>query len=114
VTSTTLQRGLRCVILLPVALAGCVTTSRGNPDLLAFLGHEPVNKATVLAHLGEPNEVFEVDRVLTYRLTSNKGGFSVRRNDSKVQGWEGVSHDLVLVFDANGLLQRHNLVAVRP
>jgi hypothetical protein len=113
-TSTALQRSLCCLLLLPVTLAGCVTTSGGNRDLLAFLEREPVNKAEVLAHLGEPNEAFEVDRVFTYRLASDKGGFSVRRNDPKAEGWEGVSYDLVLVFDANGLLQRHNLVAVRP
>jgi hypothetical protein len=102
------------MLLLQVALAGCVTTtSGGKPDLLAFLEREPVNKSEVLAHLGEPNEAFEVDRVLTYRLTSDRGSLSVRRND-KTKGWEGVSYDLVLVFDANGSLQRHNLVAVRP
>jgi hypothetical protein len=113
VTSTALQRGLCCLLFLPVALAGCATTSSGNKDLLAFLGREPVNKSEVLAHLGEPNEAFEVDRVLTYRLTSDRGGFSVRHKD-KADGWEDVSYDLVLVFDANGTLQRHNLVAVRP
>jgi hypothetical protein len=113
-TSTALQRGFCCLLLLSVTLAGCVTTSGGRPDLLAFLGREPVNKWDVLAHLGEPNEAFELDRVLTYRLASDKGGFSVRRNDPKTEGWEGVSYDLVLVFDANDLLQRHNLVAVRP
>jgi hypothetical protein len=112
-TSTALQRGFRFLLLLPIALAGCATTSIGNPDLLAFLAREPVNKSEVLAHLGEPNEAFEVDRVLTYRLTSDRGGFSVRRND-KAEGWEGVSYDLVLVFDANDSLQRHSLVAVRP
>jgi len=114
VTSTALQRGLCCLLLLPVTLAACTTTSGGNPDLLAFLGREPVDKWEVLAHLGEPNETFEVDRVLTYRLTSDSGGFSVVRHKDKDEGWGDVSYDLVLVFDANGSLQRHNLVAIRP
>jgi hypothetical protein len=112
--STALRRRFRCAPLLLLVLHGCATTSAGKPDLLAFLGHEPVNKEAVLAHLGGPNATFEGERVLTYRLESDKGGFAVQRNNPKVEGWEGVSYDLVLVFDDNGLLQRHNLVAVRP
>jgi hypothetical protein len=112
-SGTAVQRGLHSLVLLSVALAGCATTPRGNPDLLAFLDHEPVSKTEVLAHLGEPSEPFDADGVLTYRLTGGKDGLSVQRSNPK-SGWEGVSYDLVLAFDASGILQRHTLVAVRP
>jgi hypothetical protein len=110
----TLQARFRCLLLAYLALAGCATTSGGNPNLLAFLERDPVAKTEVLAHLGEPSEAFEGGQVFTYRLTGGKDGLAVQRNGSKAIGWEGVSYDLVLAFDANGTLQRHNLVAVRP
>jgi hypothetical protein len=112
-TNSKPQSSLSWVPLVLLALAGCATTSSGRKDLLAFLARDPVTRQEVRAHLGEPNASFEKDRVLTYRLKSDKGGFSLHRNDPGATGWEDVNYDLVLVFDENGLLQRHNLVAVR-
>jgi hypothetical protein len=108
-------------IYLPLLLAvtACATKPSGNKDLLTFLNHDPVTKQEVLAHLGEASATFENNRVLTYRLRSDKGGFSIQPATSRNvayrnAGWDGVNYDLVLVFDENGVLQRHNLVSIRP
>jgi hypothetical protein len=108
-------------IYLPLllAVAACATTPSGNKDLLTFLNHDPVTKQEVLAHLGEASATFEKNRVLTYRLRCDKGGFSIQPTTSRYvayhnAGWEGVDYELVLVFDENGVLQRHNLVSIRP
>jgi len=112
---STLPRSFSGALLLLLTLAGCVTTSSGSRgDLLVFLNQEPVTRQDVMAHLGEPNATFEHDRVFTYRLRSDKGGFVVQQTDPHVTGWEDVRYDLVLVFNENGFLQHHNLVTVRP
>ena len=94
------------------------TTPSGNKDLLTFLNHDPVTKQEVLAHLGEASATFEKNCVLTYRLKSDKGGLSIQPPTSRHiayhnAGWDGVDYELVLVFDENGVLQRHNLVSIR-
>ena len=108
-------------IYLPllIAVTACATTPSGNKDLLTFLNHAPVTKQEVVAHLGEASATFEKNHVLTYRLKGEKGGFSIQPTTSRYiayhnAGWDGVDYELVLVFDENGVLQRHNLVSIRP
>jgi hypothetical protein len=103
-----------CALPLVLTLAACATTSSGKQDLLAFLEHDPVTKQDALAHLGTASACFEKDRVLSFRLHRDAGGYLVEPVGTHDTGWEGVNYDLVLVFDTDGVLQRHNLVAIRP
>jgi hypothetical protein len=96
-----------CVALV-LAVAAWETAGAGAPEPLAFLGGESVTKEDIRSRLGEPSATFENDRVFTYRLD---GYYQVIPRNPK--SWEGVAYDLVLVFDKNSLLERHNLVSVR-
>jgi hypothetical protein len=100
------------IVLLSV-VAACATTSSTSPDpnLLAFLDRGPVLRADVTRHLGAPSAVFEAGHALTYRLSASKAGYSPAPQS---EGWDGVNYDLVLVFDADGELTQHALVAIRP
>ena len=104
---------ITAVALSVSVFAACATTSSSPPDpnLLAFLDHGRVLRADVTRLLGTPSAVFEADHVLTYRLSESKAGYSLAPQSD---GWAGVKYDLVLVFDADGELQQHALVAIRP
>ena len=106
-------------LLLTVLVLGCTTTPTGNPGLLEFLSGQRVIKDETVARLGRPHETFESGLVLTYRIGENASGFYVV---PPPKGWEdleicaprtGVNYNLVLVFDADGLLVRKNLVTIR-
>lgn len=105
-----LVRGGHSALIL--AVAACATTPAGKHDRLEFLGRQPVTKQDVLSRLGDPSATFEHDQVLTYQLSHIKGGDYVLAQRGS-NSWEGVNYDLVLVFDEQGLLQRHNLVTIR-
>jgi hypothetical protein len=90
-------------------LVGCASTPAGTKDLLTFLDRSDVTRDDVYQHLGEPSAVFDASHVVTYRLTQTSAGLSVAHRAD----WKGVTHDLVLVFDDKGVLQKHNLVSVR-
>jgi hypothetical protein len=98
---------------LLILVAGCVTAPKAtqDPNLLAFLERGPVTRADVTGHLGAPRATFESGHVLTYRLGGSKAGYSLV---TQTDGWENVNYDLVLVFDADGELQQHALVDIRP
>jgi len=81
-----------------------------NPISLEFLNRGTVARAGVLDALGPPFATYEAGRVLTYRLTKNELGYA---RAPLTDRWEGVNYDLVLVFDADGQLQQHNLVVIR-
>lgn len=112
-----------CSLLFPLAmfltLVGCATsTAPGiapNPTLLSFLQDGATSRTDVLNRLGEPSTVFEQDRILTYRIAGDPDrGFWIReRTGQPNTGWIGVNRSLVLVFDEQGLLQRHSLVVVQ-
>jgi hypothetical protein len=83
----------------------------GRSVRLDFLAHDQVTKQEVEKKLGSANANFEHGSVLTYRLAAYKTQYYVQPNSDG--GWEGVDYDLVLVFDDNGVMRRHRLVAVR-
>jgi len=102
-----------CCLSLFLMMASYATTSSGKQDLLVFLDHEPVTEEDVLAHLGAASASFERDRVLSYRLHRDKSGYLIQAMGPHDSCWAGVNYDLVMVFDANWIMQRHNLVAIR-
>lgn len=113
--STSVLAPLAAVVLM----AGCATPQppgvSPDPALVAFLNDGVTRRAEVLARLGEPSTVFERDCILTYRIAGDpERGFWIRERGGQANvGWIGVNHSLVLVFDEQGLLQRHSLVAVQ-
>jgi hypothetical protein len=91
------------------------------PDLhlLDFLADGRTTRAEVLLRLGEPSATFEGERILTYRIGRSREGerwvharelLAGRPRGSGVVGQES----LVLVFAADGRLEKHALVAVQP
>ncbi|MBU6510784.1 MAG: hypothetical protein KGR99_00570 [Betaproteobacteria bacterium] len=92
-----------------LALAGCATPPVGRKDLLDFLRDGSTTRGEVELALGEPSAQYEDSRVLAYRLRKDQGGYVLlRRRDD----WSSVQYDLMLLFDAAGVLQRHSLVEV--
>ncbi len=97
--------------------AGCTTPNSTNPfhadpQLLAFIVDGQTTKEAVLLKLGQPSATLESEKYLTYRLGFDKkeGYFLIERGPL---GWYGVKYNLVLVFDAQGVVSRHSLVEVR-
>ncbi len=98
------------VALAVLQLAGCASPPAGRKDLLEFLHDGSTTRAQVELALGEPNAQFENSRVLAYRLKKGAAGYVLLRQRD---GWTSVQYDLMLLFDAAGVLQRHSLVEVR-
>jgi hypothetical protein len=107
-------------------LSGCVPHARPpepTPLLqsrwLPYLEDGRTTKEEVLLKLGIPSAQFEGERILTYRLALNDetGFMTVPREldpeDRDVSRWVNAQYSLVLVFDAQRVLQRHSLLKVR-
>jgi hypothetical protein len=92
-------------------VAGCASVPVAHKDLLDFLDQPSVTAEQVREHLGEPHATFEQERVLAYRLSHNGSGYYVTPAKT---GWEGVQYDLIVLVDEHNLVQKHNLVAIRP
>lgn len=99
------QLTLACLIL-----AGCAVAPVGRKDLLDFLRDDVTRRDDVQLQLGEPSALYEGSRVLAYRLKKDEGGFVLV---SKRDNWFGVQYNLMMVFDADGILRRHSLVEIR-
>ena len=103
------------VILLVGLATGCVsqTIAGASPSLLRFLQMGVTTREEVLLKLGQPSAAFEQEKILTYRLgeDSRQGYFVV--SPKALLPWQAVRYSLVLVFDANGVLQRQSLVDVK-
>jgi hypothetical protein len=83
-----------------------------DPQLLEFLRDGGTTRDEVLLKLGQPSATLQAEKVLTYRIGgSAEHGYvvAIPQHDS----WQIVTHSLVLIFDANGTLEKHSLVPVR-
>lgn len=93
-----------------MALLACATTPMGREDLLDFLKDGKTRREDVQLQLGEPSAQYEESRILAYRLSKDEAGYVlVGHRDN----WLGVQYNLMLEFDADGVLRRHSLVAIR-
>ncbi|MDP2240976.1 MAG: hypothetical protein Q8K18_12550 [Burkholderiales bacterium] len=93
-----------------LVLTACATEPVGRKDLLTFLNDGVSRREEVFLKLGEPSAQYEGSRILAYRLRKDAGGhILVGRRDN----WAGVHYNLMLVFDADGVLIRHSVVEVR-
>ena len=88
-------------------------------DLLAFIRDGVTTREEALVRLGTPSAQFEGQRILTYqiRMDESREAHVVwpRRSElypALTQLDPGI-HSLVLVFEADGLLERHSLVGSR-
>lgn len=93
-----------------VLSVGCSTAPIGRGDLLDFLKDGASTKEDIFLQLGDPNATYEDSRILTYRLSRDEKGWVVHGNATN---WFGITANLVLVFDDQGVLRRHSLVQVR-
>jgi hypothetical protein len=113
-----LARAVRLILsaaalLLSVSEATEVAAA-GNPRLLEFLQDGTTTRAEVELRLGRPSLSLEQGKILAYRIGGYSGGrnYYVVKKDPE-RKWQRVHYSLVLVFDANQLLQRHNMVNVQ-
>jgi hypothetical protein len=100
------------LVLLPVfsLLASCAEpTPSGQMGLLDFIQDGKTTTQEIVLHLGDPGATYENERVLTYRLGHDKGGYYVFQNKTD---WNGVCSNLVLALDGNNRLRQHSLVQV--
>lgn len=102
--------GWQGVVLATViaALTGCGTPI-GNQQLLDFIQDDKTTREEVLLRLGEPSATFQNERILTYRVDQDDGGYIVV---SKSESFSA-KFSLVLSFDEDGVLRRHSLVRVK-
>jgi hypothetical protein len=110
---------LSAITFASLALAGCMTPPplKGRADLLGFLADGKTTRTEVFTTLGQPSGRFEAEKILTYRLghDGRNDGYYVVEREPTSGGWPTwtmAQFSLVLVFDADGILQKHNLVQV--
>jgi hypothetical protein len=93
-------------------LAACSAPGlQGQADLLGFLQDGATRREEVHTRLGEPNASYEGDRILAYRLVRDEAGYVLVRGRRLVD-WREVRYNLMLAFDAQGVLRRHALIEV--
>ena len=100
----------KSLVIVCSLLAACATEPMGQKDLLDFLTVGVTRREDVHLKLGEPSGQYEGSRILAYRLAKDEAGYILVRGDT---GWAGVNYNLILVFDADGILTRHSVVEVR-
>jgi hypothetical protein len=93
-------------------VAGCATAPPvGQRDLLAFVTDGVTAKSEIYLRLGPPGREFEGGRIGTWRVAEDEGGYYLVA--SSTEGWRGSRHEFVVVFGANGRVERHSLVQLR-
>jgi hypothetical protein len=92
-----------------LGIAGCAAAPKGRKDLIDFLDDGVTRREEVLAKLGAPSARFEDSRILAYRLASDDGGYLLAATSGS---WVDTEFNLMLIFDRDGVLQRHSLVRI--
>lgn len=98
--------------------AGCATLGPARPvsdkGLLDFLEDGKTTMEAVFEKLGQPSGTYEKGRILTYRIGSEEGkGYFIENGGPPVYGpFKKSKHSLVLIFNEQGILERHSLVNV--
>ncbi|MFM1767992.1 MAG: hypothetical protein RJA22_521 [Verrucomicrobiota bacterium] len=105
------------LLLLGWLLAGCATLPPARADLLDFLRVGQTTREEVILRLGQPSGTYEQERILTYRIgqAGDEGYYLVSPRAVGPEGapFHAERFSLVMVFDAQGRLEKHQLVRVR-
>ena len=85
---------------------------------LSFIRDGATSREQALLQLGIPTGTFEGERIMTWRLVYNGEEIlplAARHatEDPRYTVWLGPAYNLVLVFDAQNLVQRHSFIEVR-
>jgi hypothetical protein len=114
-------------VLLAVAsivLIGCAgqtppaKVTEIEAQYLAFVRDGVTSREQALLQLGLPSGQFEGERIMTWRLCYNgETLFPIAAerapDDPRYTMWRVPAYNLVLVFDARNLVQRHSFIEVR-
>ena len=107
-----------------VLLAGCASqappakVAELEAKHLAFVRDGVTTREQVMLQLGIPTGTFEGERIMTWRLVYNGDvlfPIAAERvpDDPRYTMWQVPAYNLVLVFDARNLVQRHSFIEVR-
>lgn len=112
-----------------IFLSGCGTTPKTRSvepvelsERIPFIRNGITPRQEFLNRLGEPRSTYESNSVVIYWMQEVLGEqlrpvtrrkFPRHMDGTTGQGWEEGHYDLVLVFDANDILQQHSLVFMR-
>ncbi len=106
-------------VVLALLVAGCAAAPPiDRSDLLGFLVDGNTAKTEVLSKLGRPSGTFAAEGIFTYRIefeSKSKGYWVVGRETdaSPWPIWERANYSLVLVFNNQGVLEKHSLVNIK-
>ena len=117
------MRSLFGILACGLILSGCETPPPPEtmpPDQflqqeLGFIKDGAITREEVIMRLGMPSATFEEDGILLYPFVPDgSGGWSIGgarfMSTSPLRAWEPHTCNLVLVFDEDGVLERHKLV----
>ena len=100
------------VAVVMLAAAGCATRPPvGRADLLDFLHDEATSRADLILKLGAPARTFDDNRIASWRLAKDDAGYFLVATTPT--DWYGARYELVVVFAATGVVERHSLVEIR-
>lgn len=104
----------RIGLALVVVLTACTSTPSpiGTRDLLD--GVKPgASRAEIVLKLGPPFARFEGERILTWSIGQDAGGYFLGAGHcSPAASRQFLRYELVVVFDSNGKVAKHSLVEV--
>ncbi len=107
------------VLIMAMLIAGCAAGLVEKPEMLRekvrFLHDGKTTQQEVLNRLGDPFNRYEGGRILTYIMREDANGRLHVMNEATRFGslgtsWRPEIYNLVLVFGAGGILERHSLV----
>lgn len=82
---------------------------------MSFVEDGQTSRNDAVNKLGSAYGSYEGGRVLTWRMTEDAGGYVVANQQLQPGQPQWVpNYELVLVFDAEGVVKRHALVVLRP
>lgn len=103
--------------LVLLLIGGCATADPSLPSI-DFIQDGITSRGAVINAMGPPSMTLEYATLLTYRLR-----YSEDQNEYQIvarqysgaggPGWKYADISLVLIFDENGILERHSMVRVK-
>jgi hypothetical protein len=87
----------------------CATAPVGRADLLDFLVDGRTTRREVYLKLGPPSQVYEAERIVSFRLRKDEGGYVLLGTQP---WWRDVNYALMIAFDAKDIVRQHTLVTI--